>query len=263
MTENEPEYAPDEIVSEEDQTLSLYIEQIEQLVLLQNVDSEMITLERILEDAPKQLQKLLEKQTYLKQQQGVIQEKINTLQEQKGRIEIDIESDSQKVKKSKNKLMMVENTKEYHAMIREMDNMEKMNRMREEERDILVAELNDMDGRRETLQSEIATLGETITAQQSTLDAEMSEKRARVETLGKQKRKASAAVPAPILTRYNFIRDRLANPVIVPVSEAVCKGCHVVIPPQTFIELQKGEQILSCPNCLRIIYWEEHFSESK
>jgi hypothetical protein len=34
----------------------------------------------------------------------------------------------------------------------------------------------------------------------------------------------------------------------------------VVIPPQAFIDLQKGEQILSCPNCLRIIFWERHFS---
>jgi glyoxylate/hydroxypyruvate reductase A len=31
-------------------------------------------------------------------------------------------------------------------------------------------------------------------------------------------------------------------------------------PPQAFIDLQKGEQILSCPNCLRIIFWERHFS---
>ena len=26
------------------------------------------------------------------------------------------------------------------------------------------------------------------------------------------------------------------------------------------VHLQKGEQILSCPNCLRIIFWERHFS---
>jgi len=240
--------------------LSIYIEQIEQLVVLQKVDSEMITLERILEDAPKQLRSLQEKQAYLEQQKGVIQEKVDVLMEQKGRIEGEIENDAQKVKKSKNKLMMVENTKEYHAMMREMDTMEKMNRMREEERSNLLADLNDLDGRKESLQKDIDALSESIAAQQSTLDQEMAEKRARLDILDKEKRKASEAVPAPILTRYNFIRDRIPNPVIVPVSEGVCKGCNVVIPPQTFIDLQKGEQILSCPNCLRIIFWERHFS---
>jgi len=236
------------------------MEQIEQLVVLQKVDSEMITLERILEDAPKQLRNLQEKQAYLKQQQAVIQEKVDVLMEQKNRLESEIENDTQKVKKSKNKLMMVENTKEYHAMMREMDTMEKMNRNREEERANLLADLSDLEGRKDALQNDINDLEAIISAQQSTLDQELAEKRARIQILDKEKKKASEAVPAPILTRYNFIRARIPNPVIVPVSEGVCKGCHVVIPPQAFIDLQKGEQILSCPNCLRIIFWERHFS---
>ena len=240
--------------------MSIYMEQIEQLVVLQKVDSEMITLERILEDAPKQLQSLQEKQAYLKQQQAVIQEKVDVLMEQKNRLESEIENDTQKVKKSKNKLMMVENTKEYHAMMREMDTMEKMNRNREEERANLLADLSDLEGRKDALQNDINDLEAIISAQQSTLDQELAEKRARIQILDKEKKKASEAVPAPILTRYNFIRDRIPNPVIVPVSEGVCLGCHVVIPPQAFIDLQKGEQILSCPNCLRIIFWERHFS---
>lgn len=243
--------------------MSIYIEQIEQLVVLQKVDSEMITLEKILEEAPKQLQSLQEKKEYLEQQKAVIQERVDVLMEQKTRLEGEIENDAQKVKKSKNKLMMVENTKEYHAMMREMDTMEKMNRMREEERANLQADLADLDGRKGSLQDDIDALAETIAAQQSTLDQELAEKRTRLDELAKDKRKASEAVPAPILTRYNFIRDRIPNPVIVPVSEGVCKGCNVVIPPQTFIDLQKGEQILSCPNCLRIIFWERHFSENE
>ena len=29
------------------------------------------------------------------------------------------------------------------------------------------------------------------------------------------------------------------------------------IPPQLYNELQRSEQILCCPNCNRILYWEE------
>lgn len=243
--------------------MSIYIDQIEQLVVLQKVDSEMIGLERVLEEAPRQLRELQEKQSYLLQQQDVIREKISVLMEQKGRLETEIENDAQKIKKSKNKLMLVENTKEYHAMMREMDNLEKMNRGREEEQATLLADLTDLEGRRDALQADIDALGENIAAQQATLDQELAANRARLETLAKDKTRASEAVPAPILSRYNFIRGCIANPVIVPVSEGVCKGCHIVIPPQTYIDLQKGEQILSCPNCLRIIYWERHFSEAE
>lgn len=50
-------------------------------------------------------------------------------------------------------------------------------------------------------------------------------------------------------------------PVIVPVTAGVCSGCRIMIPPQTFIELQGGHKIINCPNCQRLIYWVEHFNE--
>ena len=58
-----------------------------------------------------------------------------------------------------------------------------------------------------------------------------------------------------------FIRRRLSHPVIVPVTAGVCSGCRIMIPPQTFIELQGGHKIINCPNCQRLIYWVEHFNE--
>lgn len=243
--------------------MSLYIEQIKQLVVLQTVDSEMIGLEHVLEEVPKKLQELQEKKEYLQEQQNIIQEKINVLMEQKNRLEFEIENDTQKIKKSKNKLLLVENTKEYHAMVREMDNLEKMNRLRDEEKNNLQADLSDLEGRKDSLQKDIDELASTISTQQATLDSEMAGNHSRLKVLNKDKAKASQAVPAPILTRYNFIRDRIPNPVIVPVSEGICQGCRIAIPPQAFIDLQKGEQILSCPNCQRIIYWERHFSETE
>lgn len=61
--------------------------------------------------------------------------------------------------------------------------------------------------------------------------------------------------------RYEFIRERLEHPVIVGVRDGICTGCNIAIPPQSFIELQGGKQILSCPNCQRLIFWEEHFDD--
>ena len=61
--------------------------------------------------------------------------------------------------------------------------------------------------------------------------------------------------------RYEFIRERLDHPVIVAVKDGICTGCHIAVPPQTFIELQRGQQIMSCPNCQRLIFWDKHFEE--
>ena len=68
-------------------------------------------------------------------------------------------------------------------------------------------------------------------------------------------------IPAPVLGRYEFIRNRLRHPVIVPVEEGICSGCHIAIPPQVFIDLQRGNHIMSCPNCQRLMYWGNHFQD--
>ena len=159
--------------------------------------------------------------------------------------------------------MMVENAKEYHAMMRELDNLEKLNRLREEELSNLVEDLQAQQSIYDHLAEEMASLDKEIAEQQSSLYTELKQIQSRIQKLEKNRKKASAKVPPPILARYNLIRERLSNPVIVSVTNGVCNGCFISIPPQTFIELQKGEQILSCPNCQRLIYWEEHFSPQK
>jgi hypothetical protein len=159
--------------------------------------------------------------------------------------------------------MMVENTKEYHAMMREMDTLEKMNRLREEERVSLLEELGMQEEQREALQSDMDALQEEVTTQEDGLKAEISAMKARLKELQGEKAKACECIPEPILERFNFIRGKLDNPIVVSVSNSVCNGCFISIPPQAFIELQKGEQILSCPNCQRIIYWDNHFQDTE
>ena len=240
--------------------MSKYIDQIQKLVELQEIDSEMIKLKDRLVEAHKHLEELQSSLDDLDAQITQVRERLDLLNQQQAKLKKDIEEDSHKIKKSKNKLMMVSNTKEYHAMMREMDNLEKLNRFREDELTNLIEDIQIHQEKLQELSTENDTLKEEQALSQSTLDSEMQKINKRIALLEKNRKKACANVPVGILSRYNFIRDRLNNPVIVSVKRGVCTGCYISIPPQSFIEIQKGEQILSCPNCQRLIFWEEHFS---
>lgn len=236
----------------------MYMKQIEQLVVLQKVDDEIVLLEEELTTAPREVSTLEAKLQVLEEEGGVLGEKIQFLTEQQKRLDGEIETDSLRLKKSKNKLMMVGNNKEYHAMMREMDNLEKQNRTREEEKAAVSEELSrQLDAKRDLDERMAALLSELDTAKAG-LDARMAAAKGRLDELASLRNQAGDAVPLPVLKRYEFIRSRLKNPVIVPVTTGICSGCHISIPPQSFIELQKGVQILSCPNCQRLIYWSNH-----
>jgi hypothetical protein len=238
----------------------LYIKQIEQLILLQQVDDEIIQLQKVLDDAPKKVSAIEERLEVQKNQQNELLDKINMLQQQQARLNQEIDDDNAKIKKSKNKLMMVENSREYHAMMREMDNLEKTNRMREEEKLALEEDLSMQNKILESVESEIERMESELNEMQQNLKVQMDESRQRLEELEHKRETAKQDIPKPILGRYEFIRSRLNNPVIVSVEEGICTGCHISIPPQVFIELQKGEQIMSCPNCQRLIFWKDHSS---
>jgi predicted nucleic acid-binding Zn-ribbon protein len=56
--------------------------------------------------------------------------------------------------------------------------------------------------------------------------------------------------------RYNTLKKKRNGIAIVLVKNEGCQGCYVNIPPQMYNEVQKYKEIILCPNCNRILYWE-------
>ncbi|MDR1776775.1 MAG: C4-type zinc ribbon domain-containing protein [Desulfovibrio sp.] len=242
---------------------AIYLDQIKQLVELQKVDDAIFFVRQDVEKTPRDIENLEERFAKSEAQRQHLLDKIAHLEEQQKRIALEIEEDATKIKKSRNKLMQVSNTREYQAMMREMDNMEKMNYSREEEKNTLVEELEsqqralaDMDAGHSSIQAELEV-------KKSGMEEKLAKARSELEELEKKRKEVSVGIPQAVFMRYEFIRSRLEHPVIVPVKDGVCLGCDISVPPQTFIEIQRGHQILSCPNCQRLIYWCEHFSEQE
>ncbi len=236
----------------------MYQKQIEQLVVLQKLDGEILVLEQEIDNAPKELKELEDRFGAAQDKKQQILEKIDLLKEQQKRLSLEIEDDAVKIKKSKSKLMMASNTREYHAMMREMDNMEKLNRLREEENVTLTEEITRQETLLGQMDSNGSSMEDELTKHRASLDARVSKAQKSLSGLMKDRATSCEIIPKPILSRYEFIRSRLANPVIVPVETGICAGCHIAIPPQTYNELQRGKQIHSCPNCQRLIYWDQH-----
>ncbi len=241
--------------------MSLYLEQIRQLVELQHVDDQIHEVNKELSLAPEEVEKLSARFQEEESKYAKIMDKLQHMREQQKRLEIDLEDENNRLKKSKSKLMQVNNAKEFQAMAREMDNMERTTRTHEEERITLREEIENQENAlseveviRDELKIDLATKEANLAARLETANAELN----KLETLRSE---TGNDVPAPVLSRYEFIRRRLEHPVIVPVKDRICLGCYIAIPPQTFIELQRGQQIWSCPNCQRLMYWEQHFHD--
>ncbi|MBI3416092.1 MAG: hypothetical protein HY043_12405 [Verrucomicrobia bacterium] len=57
------------------------------------------------------------------------------------------------------------------------------------------------------------------------------------------------------LARYERLLANKGENVIVGIDHGVCGGCHMKLPIQSVVSCQGEEEIVSCPNCARILYF--------
>lgn len=240
--------------------MSLYLKQIEQLISLQKVDDEIHSIRQELDNAPKDLESLRLRFAEITEERTRQQDKMAHLRDQEKRIGLEIEDDTARLKKSKGKLMQVENTREYHAMVREMDSLERVHRTRAEERTALAEELTRQTALQQETEERLAAAQVELEDFEAGLQARLDKAQTALDGLLLKRGETGREIPAPVFSRYEFIRERLEHPVIVPVSDGICSGCNIAIPPQSYIELQKASLILSCPNCQRLMFWDKHFT---
>jgi uncharacterized protein len=63
-------------------------------------------------------------------------------------------------------------------------------------------------------------------------------------------------VDGDLRRKYELIFSRRGGVAVVEVRSGTCLGCHMHVPPQLFIQIQRNEQVLACPNCQRILFWQ-------
>ena len=159
------------------------------------------------------------------------------------------------LKKTKERLLEVKTNKEYQAILKEIETIESKNSQNEDEIISALEELDhvrielktkekDFDAYRLQYEKEKKRIEEEI----SQLDIDLSDCMRISKDLRRQIRKE-------LLKKYETIKSKRNGLAVVLVWKEVCGGCHMNIPPQLYIELQRSTDLLSCPNCNRIIYW--------
>jgi len=89
-----------------------------------------------------------------------------------------------------------------------------------------------------------------IDERERVLEREIAELRSRRHEVGQ-------GLAAELLQRYERIAAR-RSPAIAIVTRETCMGCRVGIPPQNCIEILRGESVVTCGNCQRILIHEDH-----
>lgn len=95
----------------------------------------------------------------------------------------------------------------------------------------------------ETVQPEIALLEANKAALEEELRMAQEERLALV-----------GRIKASLLQEYERIFSHRGGVAIVELANGTCQGCHMHVPPQMCLELQRRPRLTFCPHCHRILF---------
>ena len=56
---------------------------------------------------------------------------------------------------------------------------------------------------------------------------------------------------------YERLLKNKKDRVVVPIEQRTCSGCHIVLTPQHENLVRKGDRLIFCEHCSRILFWQE------
>jgi predicted nucleic acid-binding Zn-ribbon protein len=129
-----------------------------------------------------------------------------------------------------------------------------------------LAELNEMlKQKAQLIESQEAELNEG----KLVLSGEIETYKAQIAELQEQEKNITTGIDEEVVFKFERIMksERIIkskeNKGIVAVKGNVCDGCHMILPAQFANEVRRGQKIVFCPYCSRILYYPEEGGEAE
>ena len=236
--------------------------ELSRLIDVQEIDKVIQEVTQGLERLPEELKAGETALEELKAAHAARLQELEDLKAQRRDTEMEMADMEIGIKTSRQRLMEIKSNIEYKAMLKEIAFKEDQRDQREtrilEFMDLMETQSRLIADQHQQMEEQVAVLAQ----QRQEVAAQTAELAKELAQLEDKRKKLRKGVPAALLKRYEFIRQRRNGTAIAPVHEGVCLGCHMNILPQQFIDLQKGLEILQCPHCQRILYWADEVGEA-
>ena len=167
-----------------------------------------------------------------------------------------------KMKDRRMRITRIRNDKELGLAKREVDLLKEETGGLEVELIAVLEQVDVVTKRFEAAQAELASLATARDTEATQLRDTIGRLGAEIERDRGRRGELVKAVDGDLRRRYEMIFSRRGGVAVVPVRGGTCQGCHMNVPPQLFNLIQRNEQLILCPNCQRMLFWQPEGEEA-
>ena len=229
--------------------------ELDKLIDLQKTDTNLRRLKRALDTADERraaIEQEFEQHAFSIRE---IQARRDELNATRAGLEKQIAENKTYLERAERNLKHAQNQKEYETAMREMDALQKQITAFETQIVESMEQVEGVDKELEDRADEISTLDSKREAALAEFDAQLAAEKAEFETESAHRAKAFATLPAQLAAVYNRLAQRSRDGIAVAeVVNGACSACHMSLRPQAMVEVKKGQDIITCESCTRILY---------
>lgn len=227
---------------------------LDDLIALQEVEIEMFKAEEGLRELPKEIDEIESIIRARKSSLDAADEEIKGFEEKKEPLDSELKENQTILDAADARIKKIKTNKEYLALQREIDLAKKRKADLEEQILSLMDKIEKKVSEKERIQKSFDADRVILDDKKEKLLTQMGELEDVLKEYKGRDQKLRAGVDKSLLSKYDRIRQSKKGIAVVECVDGVCRGCHMHIPPQLFNELVRGDRLIICPQCQRMLF---------
>ena len=239
------------------------IAELDKLIELQKTDTNLRRLKQLLDTAETrraEIEQEIEQHAFSIRE---IQTRRDDLNAKRADLEKQIAENKTYLERADRNLIHAQNSKEYETAMRETDALQKQIGAFETQIVEIMESLEGVEKELEERSEEINTLDAKRAAALAEYDGVLKEDKKEFASETAHRQTAFVTLPARLASIYDRLAQRSRDGIAVAeVVGGACSACYMQLRPQVQVNVKKGDEIITCENCTRILYMPKRGAEA-
>ena len=225
------------------------------VIRLQEIDNRLADLTREITALPKHIAEIEKKLVSHERKLEADRAALAANQKERKKCEGDIQMQEQKITKLKDQMLQAKTNEQYRAFQHEIEFCEKEIRKSEDRILELMSESEPLDLNVKAAEGALKKERVQVEAEKQQARERTAVDEKAVHELNQERSGISAQVTPATVQLYERVRKARRGIGVAEAVEGRCSACQMALRPQFAQELKRGDKIMSCESCQRILYY--------
>ncbi len=229
--------------------------QIELLMKLQDIDYFMGELERSKDYLPGMMEDLCRETEEIKEALETHKKRLVEAKLEQKSLDIEIGANNEALEKYQQQMLNIKTNREYDALTLEIGKAKEVVALAEDKILLLMDEISELEEKIEEYTSNAGSTAKRNADQLDQLQMQIDSVGEKIRMKNDERKNVLVRIPKRLTSSYERIRKGRGGDVVVPVKRRSCGACYKQLEPRVIQEIRKGDKVITCDSCGRILYW--------